>query len=95
MWLVAAAIISGLAAFLITSTIPANYNATVLVAIAKPRYSIVFDPKFETVTNEQPIAKAYLDVAKNDDIIGMVYESLKDISGIANNLDNRLLKNPL
>ncbi len=91
-WLATAAFLAGVAVFLIVSILPPRYEASALVAIAKPRYTLSFDPKFETVTNSQPIAEAFVDLATSNDIVDGLFESLRNEPGISSAPDKPTLK---
>lgn len=67
-WLVVAAVLGALLAFGISRLIPPAYEATALVVISEPSQRVQFDPRFETVTDDQPV-KAYPELAKSDELL--------------------------
>ncbi len=50
------------------SQAPAVYEASSLIAVTKPRYSIQFDARFET-TNLDPAYRVYPDLATSDGLL--------------------------
>ncbi len=67
-WIVGCAIIAAAVAFVIASQAPAVYEASSLIAVTKPRYSIQFDARFET-TNLDPAYRVYPDLATSDGLL--------------------------
>ncbi len=67
-WIVGCAIIAAAVAFAIASLRPSVYEASSLIAVTKPRYSIQFDARFET-TNLDPAYRVYPDLATSDGLL--------------------------
>ena len=68
-WIAALAVLAALVALVISSLLPATYEARAMVVITKPRYVMRFDPKFETVNDIQQPYKAYPALALSDDLL--------------------------
>jgi len=75
-WIVGLAIVSGLAALIVSSLIAPTYEATALVVVTRSRYRLQFDPRIETVTQPQPAYRAYPELALSDDLVLQVMETL-------------------
>ena len=74
-WLIlGSAALLAVLAFVVTSIMPASYQATALVAVTQPRYQLNFDPKIQTLYSTQPASNAYLDLAASDDVLIQVYD---------------------
>ena len=67
-WIVGCAVIAAAAAFAIASLRPPVYEASSLIAVTQPRYSIQFDARFET-TNLDPAYRVYPDLATSDGLL--------------------------
>lgn len=76
----AATILFALAAFVLTSLLPPVYQATALVVVTRPRYELRFDPRFETVSNVQPVYEAYPELALSDQVITELLSQLEPAS---------------
>jgi len=72
---VVAAVVAGVVSFLL----PPTYEATALVAAVQLQYVMRFDPKFETLDNEQLPVKAYPALATSDDVLSKVITAAGDI----------------
>ena len=75
-WIVGLAIVSGLAAFIVSSLIAPTYEATALVVVTRSRYQLQFDPRIETVAQPQQAYRAYPELALSDDLVLQVMERL-------------------
>ena len=75
-WVIGLAVVSGLAAFILSSLIAPTYEATALVVVARSLYQLQFDPRIETVTQPQPAYRAYPELALSDDLVLQVMERL-------------------
>lgn len=78
-WILGAAILAAVVAFIASSLLPPTYEATALVAVTKPGQLVQFDPRFEAVAETQPL-KAYPELAASDQVL---QELLKEVSTIA------------
>jgi len=67
-WIMGLALVAAVTAFVVSLFIPPTYEATALVAVTEPRYTMRFDPRFETVNGVQPAYKAYPELAASDDL---------------------------
>lgn len=74
-WIVGLALLAAVAAFGISSLLSPTYEATALVAVAKPSYVIEFDPRVQT-QSEVPSYRAYLTLALGDELVAKVAEAL-------------------
>jgi polysaccharide biosynthesis transport protein len=74
-WIVGSGIVAGLAALIVSLLLPPTYEATALVAITRPRYVLQFDPRFQNVTNIQPVYRAYPELATSDAVLQELRES--------------------
>jgi succinoglycan biosynthesis transport protein ExoP len=74
---VVAALVAGVVSFLL----PPTYEATALVAAVQPKYQMRFDPKFETLNEDdrQLPLKAYPTLATSDDVLLKVIVELGDV----------------
>ncbi len=74
-WIIGLALVAALAAMGVSFLLPPTYEATALVAVTKPRYTLEFDSKLST-TNIQPSYKAYLDLATSAQLIRALIDDL-------------------
>lgn len=74
-WIAGLALVAALAALAVSLALPPAYEATALVAVTKPRYTLEFDPKLST-GDVQPSYKAYPDLAMGDQIIAALIDDL-------------------
>jgi succinoglycan biosynthesis transport protein ExoP len=77
--IVALAVVAALVAGLVGFLLPPTYEATALVAAVQPKYQMRFDPKFETLNNEESPLKAYPALATSDDVLSKVITAAGDI----------------
>ncbi|MBC7249944.1 MAG: hypothetical protein H5T62_06625 [Anaerolineae bacterium] len=77
--IVALAVVAALFAGVVSFLLPPTYQATALVAAVKPKYQMRFDPKFETINDEELPVKAYPAVATSDDVLLTVIAKLGDV----------------
>lgn len=75
-WIAGLALVAALVALGVSFLLPPKYEATALVAVTKPRYTLQFDSKLET-SNIQPSYKAYLDLATSDQLIMALVDDLE------------------
>ncbi|MFZ6020984.1 MAG: Wzz/FepE/Etk N-terminal domain-containing protein [Chloroflexota bacterium] len=78
LWIVAGAVILGLAVFLFFFLQPRMYEATAVIALTKPRYLPNFDPRYQTVATTALTNKVAMDIAKSDEIAIFVFDSWND-----------------
>jgi len=69
MWIAGLALAAAAVAFAVSSFIPPTYEATALAAVTEPRYVMRFDPRFETVSDIEPVYEAYPELATCDDLL--------------------------
>lgn len=74
-WIIGLALVAALAAMGVSFLLPPTYEATALVAVTRPRYTLQFDSKLST-TNIQPSYKAYLDLAMSAQLIRALIDDL-------------------
>jgi len=66
------AVVGAALAFVISSLLPRQYEATALVVVTSPRYILSFEPKIETASGaeaQRVNPKAYLGLATSDDLL--------------------------
>ncbi len=84
--IVGAGIIAGLAALVVTLLLPPSYSATALVAVARPRYDLQFDPRIETTSEAKLAYEALPQLAMSDDLLSALLTSLdprpKDVESL-------------
>lgn len=68
-WIVALALGAAVVALGVSFVWPPTYEATALVAITKPRYTMRFDPRLETVADVTPPYQAYPALALGDELL--------------------------
>jgi len=77
-WIIALALLSAIVAFVVSSFLPRSYEAQANVVILKSRTEISFDPKFQTVTEDQTNQKGYQDtfvnLATSSDVASIVLD---------------------
>jgi uncharacterized protein involved in exopolysaccharide biosynthesis len=77
-WIAGLAIAAAAVALVVSFLMPPTYEATALVAIAKPRYEMQFDPRVETLSDVQPPYEAFLTLATGDELIADLIDELGD-----------------
>ena len=88
-WLLGSGIVAALLAYLVSSFIMPTYQATALIAIAEARQQIQFDPRIETVAENQPL-RAYPELAASDEVLATLLsqniladvDSLDELKGV-------------
>ena len=65
-WIVGAAVVAGIVAFIVSSMLPPSYEATALVAVTQPTEIVEFDARIRSVDETQPL-KAYPEIAMSDE----------------------------
>lgn len=75
-WLIVIPAVAGVITFVLLSTFPAQYQSTALVAITKPRFSMQFDPRFETIEDQGIGYGAYEEVANSDALVAQLFSEL-------------------
>ncbi len=73
-WVVGLAVVSGLTALIVSFLAPPTYEATALVVVTRPRYQLQFDPRIETLSQEQQPYKAFPELALSDDLVMQVID---------------------
>jgi succinoglycan biosynthesis transport protein ExoP len=68
-WIVGLALGAAILALGVSFVWPPTYEATALVAITKPRYTMRFDPRLETVADVTPPYQAYPALALGDELL--------------------------
>jgi len=77
-WIIGLAVLAAVAALVISLVMPPVYEATALVAVIAPRYTMQFDPRFEASTNVSQPYKAYPSLAMGDDALAALGQELGD-----------------
>lgn len=67
-WIVGAAVVAGVVAFIVSSMLPPSYEATALVAVTQPTEIVEFDARIRSVDETQPL-KAYPEIAMSDELM--------------------------
>ena len=67
-WIVGAAVVAGVVAFIVSSFLPPSYEATALVAVTQPTEIVEFDTRIRALEDSQPL-KAYPEIAMSDDLM--------------------------
>ncbi|MFO7682798.1 MAG: Wzz/FepE/Etk N-terminal domain-containing protein, partial [Chloroflexota bacterium] len=67
-WIVGAAVLAGVAAFIVSSLLPPTYEATALAAITQPTEIVEFDSRIRSLADSQPL-KAYPEIALSDEVM--------------------------
>lgn len=73
-WIVGLAVLAAAAAFVITSLLPATYEAKSVVIVTEPRYQMQFDERFATQPGV-PAYKAFPTLATSDGVLQAVVEA--------------------
>ena len=92
-WLLAAAIVAGIGAFVVASLASPTYEATSIVTVTEPRFDISFDPRIETTERIQANMAAYPDLAMSDAVLQELYLSINtwpESIGSMENLRNHI-----
>lgn len=76
--LIAMALAAGIAYF-VTASLPPYYEATALIAVTEPNYSMEFDTRIQTLDGDKPVYKAYPEVAKGGELVSLVYAALDPV----------------
>jgi uncharacterized protein involved in exopolysaccharide biosynthesis len=79
-WIVGLAVGSALVAFLVSSFLPATYEASSVVLVTEPRYQIQFDPRFGT-EERTPAYDAFPTLAESDGILQAVVQAYEPPPG--------------
>jgi len=85
-WLVGAAVLAAVVAFVASSLLPPTYEATALVAVTQPGQLVQFDPRFEAVAENQPL-RAYPELATSDEILQELLDSVAPIAPEVDSLE--------
>ncbi len=67
-WIMGAAILAGVVAFIVSSALPPKYQATALVAVTQPTEIVEFDSRIRSLADNQPL-KAYPEIALSDAVL--------------------------
>lgn len=78
-WIIGAAILAASIAFIGTSLLPPTYQATALAAVMSPREIVQFDPRIQSVDEEQPL-KAYPELATSDELLSELLTKVAPIT---------------
>jgi len=68
-WIVGVTAVAAAVALVVGLLLPPAYEATALVVVTKPRYTMQFDPRIETSAEAQPPYKAYPALAMSDAVL--------------------------
>ena len=74
-WVVGAGIVGAIIGIAISFLMVPTYEATALVAIIEPRQRVQFDPRIQTVTDNQPL-NAYPELALSDELLKNLLDQL-------------------
>lgn len=74
-WIVGAALLAAIVAFIVTSFIPPTYKATALVAVVAPRDVVQLDARIRETTTTQPL-RAFPQLALSDHVLQSVLEQM-------------------
>lgn len=77
MWIVGAAVAVAITTFFLTSLGTPLYQATALVAVTKPRFSVQLDPRLQTIEDLGVAYGAYQEIALSDELVSELYASLE------------------
>lgn len=81
-WIVGAAVLAGILAFVVSSMLPPSYEATALVTVTQPSEIVEFDNRIRSVDEKQPL-NAYPEIALSDELmLDMLQEEAVQGSGI-------------
>lgn len=94
-WLIGIPLIAALSALGLSYILPATYETTALVAVTPPQFVARLEPRLETTVQEfQPVARAYLDLATSDEIVGQLFSQLTPLpTGVEERADLRDMLN--
>jgi uncharacterized protein involved in exopolysaccharide biosynthesis len=76
-WVVGAAVIAGVTAFIVSLLLRPNYEATALAAVTEPGAVVEFDPRIRSVDDGQPL-KAYPEIALSDELMLLLLAEIKE-----------------
>ncbi|MCA9941228.1 MAG: hypothetical protein KC418_21455 [Anaerolineales bacterium] len=80
-WVLGAALLLAVVAFLISTLLPATYEATTLMSTSRTRFDLEFESRFKTVEDYQNAFRAFPELAMSDQVL----ESLSEQIGLVNN----------
>ncbi len=75
-WIVGFTLITAMIALGVSFLLSPTYEATALVVIKQPQYVMQFDPRFETITQQQMPYKAYPLLAQGDEVLVALFSQL-------------------
>jgi uncharacterized protein involved in exopolysaccharide biosynthesis len=78
-WIAGLAVIAAILALVVSFFLPPTFEAAALVAVTQPRYTMRFDPRFETSNNVQPVYKAYPELAASDALLKDLFTQLSPL----------------
>ena len=73
-WIAGLAVLAAVVAFVVSSLLPATYEASAVVLVTKPRYQLQFDTRF-TTDDAPPAYKAFPILATSDAVLQQVVDS--------------------
>lgn len=83
-WIIGAAVLAGVVAFVVSTFLAPTYKATALVAITEPRLQLQFDPRIEELAKETQPLLAFPELATSDELLGelldAIYPRLNDVT---------------
>ena len=75
-WIIGTALIAAVAGLVVSLLLPPVYQATALVAVIAPRYTMQFDPRVETSTSISRPYRAYPALAVGDEVLAALSDEL-------------------
>lgn len=73
-WIVGLAVVAAVTAFVVSSFLPASYEASAVVVVTEPRFQMAFDPRIGT-EEQTPAYKAFPILATSDGILQGVVDA--------------------
>lgn len=83
--IIALALLGVIAGYVVSSLLPASYEASAVVIVTEPRYQLQFDPRFETAGSGSPAYEAFPTLATSDGILQAVVQAYQPSSDAAFN----------
>lgn len=75
-WIIGLALVAAVSALIASLLMRPVYEATALVAVIGPSYTMQFDPRFEATTNASQPYKAYPALATSDEVLATLIDEL-------------------
>ena len=80
-WIVGAGVAFAVLGLIVSFMMAPTYEATALVAISKPRQRVQFDPRIQTVADDEQPVNAYPELALSDELLMQVIKQLSGDNG--------------